>query len=253
MMVAVKIEGINLSLDEFKILENVTWEIEEGELMVLVGPSGCGKTSLLKVILGSLNPETGKIFFNNKLINEIPLSKRNIGFVPQNFGLFPHLNVIENITYGLRMQNPSKSNLQVQEMKYIAMLRLENLELRTPSQLSWGQQQRVALARALAIEPTLLLLDEPLSSVDWNTRKDITGEIYKMQKNLKITTIYVTHDIDEAFEIGDRITVMGAGKIEQCDHPEILINNPLCNFVSAYINKNQNLKRFKAKNETKLT
>ena len=252
-MVAVKLEGINLSLNDVKILENVNWEIQEGELMVLVGPSGCGKTTLLKVILGSLTPETGKIFFNDNLMNEIPLSKRNIGFVPQNFGLFPHLNVIENITYGLKMHNVSKSNLQTQEVKYVAMLRLQNLELRNPSQLSWGQQQRVALARALAIEPTLLLLDEPLSSVDWNTRKDITEEIYKMQKNLKITAIYVTHDLDEAFEIGDRITVMGAGKIEQCDHPEILINNPLCNFVSAYINKNQNLKRFKAKNETKLT
>ncbi|MFX0010628.1 MAG: ABC transporter ATP-binding protein [Candidatus Hermodarchaeota archaeon] len=251
-MVAVKLEGINLSLNDVKILENITWEIEEGELMVLVGPSGCGKTTLLKVILGSLTPETGKIFFNDKLINEIPLSKRNIGFVPQNFGLFPHLNVIENITYGLKMQNVSKSNLQVQEAKYIAMLRLQNLELRTPNQLSWGQQQRVALARALAIEPTLLLLDEPLSSVDWNTRKDITEEIYKMQKNLKITTIYVTHDINEAFEIGDRITVMSAGKIEQCDRPEILINNPLNNFVSSYISKNQNLKRLKAHNETKL-
>lgn len=250
-MVTVKLEGINLSLNDVKILENINWQIKEGELMVLVGPSGCGKTTLLKIILGSLTPETGKIFFNNKLINEIPLSKRNIGFVPQNFGLFPHLNVIENITYGLKMQNVSKSNLQVQEMKYISMLRLENLELRTPNQLSWGQQQRVALARALAIEPTLLLLDEPLSSVDWNTRKDITGEIYKMQKNLKITTIYVTHDIDEAFEIGDRITVMSTGKIEQCDRPEILINNPLSNFVSSYISKNQNLKGFKAQNDNK--
>lgn len=248
-MVAVKLEGINLSLNDIKILENVNWEIEEGELMVLVGPSGCGKTTLLKIILGSLTSETGKIFFNDKLINEIPLSKRNIGFVPQNFGLFPHLNVIENISYGLRMQNISKSNLQVQEMKYIAMLRLQNLELRNPNQLSWGQQQRVALARALAIEPTLLLLDEPLSSVDWNTRREITEEIYKMQKNLKITTIYVTHDIDEAFEIGDRITVMSAGKIEQCDRPEILINNPLSDFVSAYISKNKNMKRFKALNE----
>jgi ABC-type Fe3+/spermidine/putrescine transport system ATPase subunit len=251
-MVAVKLEGINLSLNDAKILENVTWEIKEGELMVLVGPSGCGKTTLLKVILGLLTPETGKIFFNDKLMNETPLSKRNIGFVPQNFGLFPHLNVVENITYGLKMHNVSKSNVQLQEKKYIEMLRLKDLELRTPSQLSWGQQQRVALARALAIEPTLLLLDEPLSSVDWNTRKDITGEIYKMQKNLKITTIYVTHDIDEAFEIGDRITVMNAGKIEQCDRPEILINSPLSNFVSTYINKNQNLKRFKTQNETKL-
>ena len=244
-MVAVKLEGINLSLNDIKILENVNWEIEEGELMVLVGPSGCGKTSLLKVILGSLTPETGKIFFNNKLMNEIPLSKRNIGFVPQNFGLFPHLNVIENINYGLRMHNVLKNDIQLQGLKYIEMLRLKNLELRNPSQLSWGQQQRVALARALAIEPSLLLLDEPLSSVDWNTRRDITEEIYKMQKNLKITTIYVTHDIDEAFEMGDRITVMSTGKIEQCDSPEILINNPISNFVSAYISKNRNLKRLK--------
>jgi ABC-type sugar transport system ATPase subunit len=245
-MVGIRLEDISVRLDENQIFERLSWKVEEGELMVLVGPSGCGKTTLLKIILGSLTPLTGKIYFDNLLMNDIPISKRNIGFVSQNFGLFPHLNVIENIRYGLKMHNVTEDKIKFQESKYTEMLHLNGLELRSPNKLSWGQQQRVALARALAIEPNLLLLDEPLSSVDWAARRDITGDIFRMQKSLRITTIYVTHDIDEAFEIGDKITVMSPGIIEQCSIPEELIKNPKSKFVSAYIGKNKNLKRFQA-------
>ncbi len=245
-MVGIRLIDISVKLDENQIFEQLYWNIEEGELMVLVGPSGCGKTTLLKIILGSLTPLTGKICFDNRLMNDIAISKRNIGYVSQNFGLFPHLNVLENIRYGLRMHNVTEDKTKFQESKYMEMLRLNGLELRRPNQLSLGQQQKVALARALAIEPNLLLLDEPLSSVDWVARRGITEEIYRMQKSLKITTIYVTHDIDEAFEIGDKITVMSPGIIEQCSIPEELIKNPKSQFVSAYIGKDKNLKRIQA-------
>lgn len=242
-MVSVRLIDICKYFGETKILELINWEIIEGELMVLVGPSGCGKTTLLKVILGSLKPNSGSIYFNQELINDISISKRNIGFLPQNFGLFPHLNVNENISFGMKIRKYPQDKINFQVSKLLKMLRLKDLELRMPNQLSWGQQQRVALARALAIEPRLLLLDEPLSSVDWVARREITEEINRLQKNLKITSIYVTHDIDEAFKIGDRITVMSAGKIEQSASPEDLIKNPKNQFVSNYIGHNRNMKR----------
>jgi ABC-type sugar transport system ATPase subunit len=245
-MVSVRLIDICKNYAEIKILEHINWEITEGELMVLVGPSGCGKTTLLKIILGSLKPNSGNIYFNQELINDISISQRNIGFVPQNFGLFPHLNVIENLSFGMKMHKSPQDKVNVQVSKLIKMLRLKNLELRKPNQLSWGQQQRVALARALAIEPSLLLLDEPLSSVDWVARREITEEINRLQKNLKITSIYVTHDIDEAFDIGDKITVMNAGRIEQSASSEDLIKNPKNKFVSDYIGHSQNIKRRQA-------
>ena len=237
-MVTVKLKEISKSFGEDKIIKSINWEIFKGELMVLVGPSGCGKTTLLRIILGVLDPDNGEIYFNEKLINKISISERNVGFVPQNFGLFPHLNVNENIGYGLKMRNLPRNKIEIITKKIIGMLKLEGLELRTTNQLSWGQRQRVALARALAIEPSLLLLDEPLSSVDWASRKEITDEINRMQKRLRITTVYVTHNINEAFEIGDRIAVMHAGKIEQCDNADGLIKTPKSNFVAAYL-KNQ--------------
>jgi len=242
-MVSVRLMDISKNFAEIEILKHINWEIQEGELMILVGPSGCGKTTLLKIILGSLKPNSGKIYFNEELINDISISKRNIGFVPQNFGLFPHLNVHENIGFGMKMRKASQDKVNFQVSKIIKMLKLEDLELRMPNQLSWGQQQRVALARALAIEPRLLLLDEPLSSVDWVARKEITMEISRLQKTLEITTIYVTHDITEAFDIGDRITVMSASKIEQSASPEDLIKNPKNEFVSSYIGHNRNIQR----------
>ncbi|TFG14524.1 MAG: ABC transporter ATP-binding protein [Promethearchaeota archaeon] len=234
-MVTVKLKEIGKNFGEVKIINGVNWEILKGELMVLVGPSGCGKTTLLKIILGVLDPDNGEIYFNQKLMNKVSISERNVGFVPQNFGLFPHLNVNENIGYGLKMRNIPKNKIEMLTNKFIGMLKLEGLGLRATNQLSWGQRQRVALARALAIEPSLLLLDEPLSAVDWASRKEITDEINRMQKRLRITTIYVTHDINEAFEIGDRIAVMHDGKIEQCDRAECLIKTPKSNFIAAYL------------------
>ncbi len=242
-------EKISKNFNDIKVLEDLDWEIQDQEFMVLVGPSGCGKTTVLKVILGSFKPNRGHIYIDEELINDVPISRRNIGFVPQDFGLFPHLTVSDNIGYGLRIRKYSKNEINYQVNKLIKMLRLNNLEKRKPNQLSWGQRQRVALARAIAIRPNLLLLDEPLSAVDWIARWEIAKEIKKLQEKLKITVICVTHDIDEAFELGDRITVMNAGKIEQCDYPENLIKNPKTSFVSSFVRQGKNMKRIQALKE----
>lgn len=244
-------EKISKNFNDIKVLEDLDWEIQDQEFMVLVGPSGCGKTTVLKVILGSFKPDRGHIYFDEELINDFPISRRNIGFVPQDFGLFPHLTVSDNIGYGLRIRKYSKNEINSQVNKLIKMLKLNNLEERKPNQLSWGQKQRVALARAIAIEPNLLLLDEPLSAVDWTARWEIAKEIKKLQEKLKITVICVTHDIDEAFELGNRITVMHAGKIEQCDYPENLIKNPKTSFVSSLVCHGKNMKRIQALKELK--
>lgn len=238
-MVNVVLKNVSKYFGQTKIINNISWEIKNGEFMVLVGPSGCGKTTLLKIILGALQPDDGHIFMNGKPIDHVSIEDRNIGFVPQDFGLFPHLKVYDNIAYGLRVRKLSNEKLNPRVKGLMKMLKLDELEDRRPNQLSWGQQQRVALARALAIEPYLLLLDEPLSAVDWYTRREIAKYIKALQKRLKITTIYVTHDIDEALDLGHRVTVMNYGKLEQCDTPENIIKNPKTMFVTNFIQRFQ--------------
>jgi len=248
-MVSIKLEGISKKFNNVNVLENIHWQIHEREFMILAGPSGCGKTTLLKLILGVLTPDRGNIYMNEELITNVPVSKRGIGFVPQEFGLFPHLTVFNNIGYGLKIRNIPMNQIHSRVSDLIKMLKLENLEERKPRELSWGQKQRVALARAIAIEPNLLLLDEPLSSVDWITKMEIAKEIQKLQEQLKITVIFITHDIDEAYELGQRITIMSPGKIEQCDTPKNLINNPKTDFVKSFIYQNKHLKRIQALKE----
>jgi ABC-type Fe3+/spermidine/putrescine transport system ATPase subunit len=236
-MVALKLENISKCYGQTQVIDNVSCLVEHGELMVLVGPSGCGKTTLLKIILGDVQPDTGSIYVDGKLINHVPIENRNIGFVPQDFGLFPHLTVYENIGYGLKVRKIPDKQLSAQVNDLMQMLKLDELETRTPDQLSWGQQQRVALARALAIAPALLLLDEPLSAVDWSTRLAIAKHIEALQQRLKITTLYVTHDIDEALDLGHRVMVMNCGNLEQCDTPENLIKNPRTLFIERFIRR----------------
>lgn len=238
-MTSVTLENVSKNFGTTKVLEDINWEIRDGEFMVLVGPSGCGKTTLLKIILGALEPDNGHIYMDKKPLNNVPIAKRNIGFVPQDFGLFPHLTVYDNIAYGLRTRKYSDEKTDSRVKELMKMLKLDGLEKRKPNQLSWGQQQRVALARALAIEPKLLLLDEPLSAVDWNSRQEIARDIKRLQKKLRVTAVYVTHDIEEAFELGHRVTVMNQGKLEQCDPPENLIKNPRTLFVAHFIRRSK--------------
>ena len=245
-MTGVTLQNVSKNFGKTKALENIDWEIRDGEFMVLVGPSGCGKTTMLKIILGALEPSSGHVYLNRKLIDDVPIAKRNIGFVPQDFGLFPHLTVYDNIAYGLRIRKHSSDRIRLHVRQMITMLQLDGLDDRKPRQLSWGQQQRVALARALAIEPALLLLDEPLSAVDWTTRQEIARDIKRLQERLKITAVYVTHDIHEAFDLGHRVAVMSKGKIEQCDSPENLAKDPKTPFVAHFIRQGERTKGMSA-------
>lgn len=213
------------------------WDIRDGELVVLVGPSGCGKTTILRLILGDLRPDSGHIYMDEEVIDNMPIEKRAVGYVPQDFGLFPHLSVYENVAYGLRIRKYIDEEIDPRVKELLEMLKIEGLEDRAPRQLSWGQQQRVALARALAIEPRLLLLDEPLSAIDWITREEIGREIRMLQKKMRITMVYVTHDISEAFKLGHRVTVMNQGRMEQCDTPKMLMENPKTQFVEKFVQR----------------
>ena len=234
-MTTVRLEGVSKRYGEFDAVKGFTCEIRDGEFMVLVGPSGCGKTTLLRLILGDLTPDNGHIYMDEVLIDDVPIEERNIGFLPQDFGLFPHLTVRNNISYGLRIRGESDGAIHEKVEEMFHMLDLQDLKDRSPRQISWGQQQRTALARALVIQPNLLLLDEPLSAVDWITREEIAEGVKKLQAEFKITTLYVTHDIAEALSLGHRVMVMYRGRLEQCDKAEKLLSEPKTKFVRRFI------------------
>ncbi|UCD72793.1 MAG: ABC transporter ATP-binding protein [Candidatus Bathyarchaeota archaeon] len=234
-MTVVRLEDVSKRYGEVEAVKGFTCEIRDGEFMVLVGPSGCGKTTLLRLILGDLTPDNGHIYMDNTIIDDVPIEERNIGFLPQDFGLFPHLTVWKNISYGLKIRGDSDRAIHEKTEEMLRILDLQDLKDRSPRQLSWGQQQRTALARALVIQPNLLLLDEPLSAVDWITREEIAEGVKKLQAELKITTLYVTHDISEALSLGHRVIVMYKGRLEQCDKAEKLINKPKTKFVRRFI------------------
>lgn len=234
-MTRVRFEDVSKRYGEVEAVNEFTCEIRDGEFMVLVGPSGCGKTTLLRLILGDLSPDNGHIYMDNVLIDDLPIEERNIGFLPQDFGLFPHLTVWKNISYGLRIRGESDRVIHEKVEEMLRMLNLQVLKDRSPRQLSWGQQQRTALARALVIQPSLLLLDEPLSAVDWITREEIAEGVKKLQARFKITTLFVTHDIGEALSLGHRVMVMYRGRLEQCDKAEKLMSEPKTKFVKRFI------------------
>jgi putative spermidine/putrescine transport system ATP-binding protein len=217
------------------VLKGLNLEVEKGELIVLLGASGCGKTTTLKVIAGFITPNRGKIFIGGKDFTRIPPNKRNIGIVFQSYALFPHMNVKDNISYGLKIRKLPKNEIDLRVNNLIDMLGLAGLENKYPSQLSGGQQQRVALARALAIQPDILLMDEPLSNIDPKFRSKIRAEIKSIQKKLNITTVYVTHDQDDALEIADRVAVMNKGIIEQIDSPLKLYSRPKTLYVADFM------------------
>ncbi len=234
-MTRLVLEEVSKNLGGVKAVDQFTCEIRDGEFVVLVGPSGCGKTTLLRLILGVLKPDSGHIYIDGTVIDDLPIEKRNIGFVPQDFGLFPHLTVWGNVAYGLRIQNRQDETIRTRVGDMMKMLELEDLGDRFSGQLSWGQRQRTALARALVVQPRLLLLDEPLSAVDWVAREEIIEGILGLQGRLKITTIYVTHDIDEALSLGHRVMVMNHGRLEQYGEPEKLLNEPESEFIRRFV------------------
>ncbi len=234
-MVRVKLVNVTKRFGDVIAVNNVSFEVKEGELFTLLGPSGCGKTTTLRLIAGFYKPDSGEIYFNDELVNNIPPYKRNTGMVFQNYALWPHMRVFDNVSYGLKLRNwpPRKIIKRVKEM--LKLVGLAGKEKRYPSELSGGEQQRVALARALVIEPRVLLLDEPLSNLDAKLRVKMRSEIRKIQKKLGITTIYVTHDQEEALSISDRIAVMNKGKILQIGDPVDIYEKPKDIFVNDFI------------------
>ncbi len=219
-------------------VSHVSLEIHDGELFTLLGPSGCGKTTILRLIGGFHKPDHGEIYFDGKPVTPIPPYERNIGMVFQNYALWPHMTISDNITYGLKLKKIPRAEIVSKVSHVLKLVNLTGLEKRYPGQLSGGQQQRVALARALVLNPDVLLLDEPLSNLDAKIRVQVRAEIRKLQKDLGITTIYVTHDQEEALTLSDRIAVINLGKLMQIGTPRDLYDRPHNPFVADFIGIN---------------
>ncbi len=221
-----------------EVVARASFSIAEGELFTLLGPSGCGKTTLLRLIAGFYAPDEGDIFFNEQKVNRVPPHERGIGMVFQNYALWPHMTVAENVAYGLKLRDTAKAEIERRVDAVLGKVQLAGLGERYPGQLSGGQQQRVALARALVLNPKILLLDEPLSNLDAKVRIQVRAEIRKLQKELGITTVYVTHDQEEALTLSDRIAVFNKGRIFQVGTPKALYERPGNRFVADFIGIN---------------
>jgi spermidine/putrescine ABC transporter ATP-binding subunit len=220
------------------VVDRANFDIGEGELFTLLGPSGCGKTTLLRLVAGFNAIDEGEISFDGRVINDVPPHQRGIGMVFQNYALWPHMTVQHNVAYGLKMRNTPAAEIATRVQAVLEKVRLEGLADRYPGQLSGGQQQRVALARALVLNPKILLLDEPLSNLDAKVRVQVRAEIRKLQKELGITTIYVTHDQEEALTLSDRIAVFNQGRVFQVGSPRELYQRPENRFVADFIGVN---------------
>jgi ABC-type Fe3+/spermidine/putrescine transport system ATPase subunit len=218
-------------------VNEVDLDVEPGELMTLLGPSGCGKTTTLRMVAGFQKPSSGRIFIGERDVTNVPANGRDIGFVFQNYALFPHMNIFENVAYGLRVRRKTKAEIRESVTAVLALVGLTGHGDRSPAELSGGQQQRVALARAIVIEPRVLLFDEPLSNLDATLRVEMRGEIQSLQKRLGITTLYVTHDQEEAMAISDRIAVMKDGRIAQMGTAADLYLRPASTFVAGFIGR----------------
>ncbi len=235
----IEIKNVSKSFGTFKALEDININIKTGELIALLGPSGSGKTSLLRIIAGLENLDEGAILFDGNHITHINPKERNVGFVFQHYALFRHMTVAENVAYGLKVRpkkvRPSKQIINEKVRELLQLVKLEGFGDRYPSQLSGGQRQRVALARALAVEPKVLLLDEPFGALDAKVRKDLRRWLRKLHDNFHVTSIFVTHDQEEALDVADRVVVMNNGKIEQIGSPEEVYDYPNSPFVYNFL------------------
>lgn len=234
-MAEVKIENLLKKFEDITAVDHISLTVHSGEFVSLVGPSGCGKTTTLNLIAGFINPDAGEISIDEERINDIPIYKRKLGMVFQSYALFPHMTVMDNIAFGLRMQKLERSVIEKEVGRALELVRLPGVEKRYPRQLSGGQQQRIALARALVIHPKVLLLDEPLSNLDAKLRREMRIELKDIQKTVGITTLFVTHDQEEALSLSDRLAVMNKGRIEQIGSPTEIYESPVNEFVSSFI------------------
>jgi putative spermidine/putrescine transport system ATP-binding protein/spermidine/putrescine transport system ATP-binding protein len=231
----VKFRGIVKRFGNVTAVEKMDLDIPEGSMVTFLGPSGCGKTTLLRMLAGLETPTEGDIFVKGKRINDTPIHKRNLGMIFQNYALFPHKTIFDNVGFGLKYRDVPREQLREKVMRALEMVRLPGVENRKPAQLSGGQQQRIALARAIVIEPDVLLMDEPLSALDENLREDMRREVDNLQRRLGVTTIFVTHDQREALSMSDKIVVMRDGSKLQEGDPEEVYNRPANHFVADFL------------------
>ena len=234
-MASVTLDCVSKLYGRHAAVDQISLSIEEGEFLVLLGPSGCGKTTTLRMIAGLVEPTSGVIQIGGKDVTSLPARKRNIGMVFQDYALFPHMTIADNIAFGLRERRVEARTAKKRVAELLSLVQLPNFEQRFPSQLSGGQQQRVALARALAYSPAVLLMDEPLGALDLKLRQAMQIELRRVQRTLGITTIFVTHDQEEAMSLADRIVVMREGRIEQIGTPEDLYQRPASSFVANFV------------------
>ena len=234
---SVHLAGVRKRFGDVVAVEGVDLEFEAGAFVTLLGPSGCGKTTILRMVAGLEVPSDGEIRIAGQRVNELPIHERNLGLVFQNYALFPHKNVFDNIAFGLRYRQAKipRNEIAVRVGRALDIVRLPGVEKRLPSQLSGGQQQRVALARAIVIEPDVLLLDEPLSALDANLREQMRVELKSIQREIGVTTVFVTHDQDEALAMSDQIVVMDHGRVEQVGSPQDCYSHPATRFVAGFL------------------
>src|SRR3954447_12789864 len=230
-----RLEGVSKRFGDVTALNAVSLDVARGEILTLLGPSGGGKTTMLNLLAGFIEPDTGTIEIDHRIVNNVPPYRRDIGILFQNYALFPHMNVAANVGYGLKLRRLSRSQIRRRLDEVLALVHLTGYEQRKPRQLSGGQQQRVALARALAIAPKVLLLDEPFSALDKNLRASMQLELREIQRQLAVTTIFVTHDQSEALSLSDRVAVMSDGEIHQVGSPEEIYVKPRDRFVASFV------------------
>ncbi|MEQ8965080.1 MAG: ABC transporter ATP-binding protein [Azospirillaceae bacterium] len=232
---AVELKGVVKRFADFVAVHRMDLGIARGSFVTLLGPSGCGKTTTLRMIAGLEDPSEGDILIKGRRVNALPIHKRNLGVVFQNYALFPHKTIFDNVAFGLKYRGVNRSDAREKVRRALELVRLPHVEDRLPNQLSGGQQQRIALARAIVIEPDVLLLDEPLSALDANLRENMRVELKRIQRELGITTVFVTHDQAEALAMSDRVVVMSQGHIEQIGPPQQVYDRPRSSFVAGFL------------------
>jgi ABC-type Fe3+/spermidine/putrescine transport system ATPase subunit len=232
---AVELRQVTLAYGDFVAVKGVDLTINKGTFVTLLGPSGCGKTTILRAVAGLVTPTAGEIEIKGRRVNDVPIHKRNIGLVFQNYALFPHKTVFDNVGFGLKYRGVDRATIRDRVRRALDIVRLPGVEKKLPSELSGGQQQRIALARAIVIEPDVLLLDEPLSALDANLREEMRSELKAIQREVGITTVFVTHDQEEALAMSDRVVVMDHGLVEQVGAPEDVYRWPASRFVANFL------------------
>ncbi|MGN0475603.1 MAG: sulfate/molybdate ABC transporter ATP-binding protein, partial [Acutalibacteraceae bacterium] len=237
-------KNINKKFGDYKASDDVSFGIEKGRLIGLLGPSGSGKTTILRMIAGLESPDSGEVIIDGQVVNNIPASKRGIGFVFQNYALFRYMTVYDNIAFGLKIQKADKKQIDERVKELVSLIGLEGLEKRYPSQLSGGQRQRVAFARALATNPHLLLLDEPFAAIDAKVRKELRSWLKEMIQKLGVTSIFVTHDQDEAVEVADEIIITNQGRVEQVGTPLEIYQSPRTAFTASFFGQTSLVKDY---------